>query len=99
MSASHSTPIRTLLSKLDLLHETRLIGADWISSSETFPVYDPATNRVVAAVASFTTADFIWAIESAHTAFQSFRYTSEHERSRKLHKLAALIRQMQRAWP
>lgn len=79
MSASHSTPIRTLLSKLDLLHESGLIGDDWISSSETFPVYGPATNSVVANVASFTTADFIRAIESAHTAFQSFRDTSEHE--------------------
>lgn len=84
--------ITDAISNASLLKESGFIGGEWSSSLKTFPVYDPATDEVIATIADFGVDDFKCAIDHAQTAFQDFRKTNEHERSRMLHKYAALIR-------
>jgi betaine-aldehyde dehydrogenase len=64
------------------------------SSGETFPVYDPSTEEVIAHVASGTAADVDRAVKAARTAFDSgpWPQTSAAERGRLLYKLAEKIR-------
>ena len=64
------------------------------SSGEYFPVYDPATEEVIAKVASGTAADVDSAVKAARAAFDSgpWRQTSAADRGRILYKLAEKIR-------
>jgi len=89
----HPESIKAALKDSSLLYEKSFIGGEWVSGSSTFPVYDPATNKVIANVANLTTKDFTTAIEHAHTAFKTFRSTQETARAKMLHNWAALIRQ------
>lgn len=91
---SHPTSVRGAISSPSLLHEEAFIGGTWVlsPSSKTFPVYDPATNAVIANVADMGLEAFKQAVEHADAAFRQFRKTSEHDRSHLLHKYAALIR-------
>src|SRR5256884_1682670 len=72
------------------------ISGQWVKSAsgETFPVYDPSTEEVIAHVASGTAADVDRAVKSARAAFDSgpWRETSAAERGRLLYKLAEKIR-------
>jgi len=72
------------------------INGQWIagSSGETFPVYDPSTEEVIAHVASGTAADVDRAVKAARAAFDSgpWPQTSAAERGRLLYKLAEKIR-------
>lgn len=89
---AHPYSIRESISNTALLRESGFIGGDWVSGTKTFPVYDPATDNVIANIADLGVDEFSQAIQHANTAFKEFRRTSEHQRSRLLHQFAALIR-------
>ena len=73
------------------------INGQWVSSSsdETFPVYDPSTEEVIAHVASASAADVDKAVKAARAAFDSgpWAQTTAVDRGRILFKLAEKIRQ------
>jgi betaine-aldehyde dehydrogenase len=73
------------------------INGQWVESSarETFPVYDPATEEVIAHVASAHAADVDAAVKAARAAFDSgpWGQTTAQERGRVLFKLAEKVRQ------
>ena len=73
------------------------INGQWVSSSsgETFPVYDPSTEEVIAHVAAATAADVDKAVKAARAAFDSgpWAQTTAVDRGRILFKLAEKIRQ------
>jgi betaine-aldehyde dehydrogenase len=73
------------------------INGQWVESSsqETFPVYDPATEEVMAQVASATAKDVDQAVKAARAAFDSgpWGQTTAQERGRVLFKLAEKVRQ------
>ncbi|OQU98952.1 hypothetical protein CLAIMM_04661 [Cladophialophora immunda] len=89
---SHPATIKEAISDHSLIHEQGFIGGEWVSGVKTFPVYDPATDKVIANIADLGAEDFKAAINHAEAAFKEFRHTSEHARSKMLHKWAALIR-------
>lgn len=89
----HPASIKEALKDCSLLHEKSFIGGEWVAGDSTFPVYDPATNKVIANVSNLTAKDFTTAIEHAHTAFKTFKITQEKARAKMLHSWAALIRQ------
>ncbi len=73
------------------------INGQWLSSSsgDTFPVYDPSTEEVIAQVASSTSADVDRAVKAARAAFDTgpWTTTTAQDRGRILFKLAEKIRQ------
>lgn len=73
------------------------INGKWVNSSsgETFPVYDPSTEEVIAHVASATAHDIDCAVKAARAAFDSGPWptTTAQDRGRILFKLAEKIRQ------
>ncbi len=73
------------------------INGKWVSSSsgETFPVYDPSTEEVIAQVAAASAADIDLAVKAARAAFDSGPWpaTTAQDRGRILFKLAGKIRQ------
>jgi betaine-aldehyde dehydrogenase len=73
------------------------INGQWVegSSKETFPVYDPATEEVIAQVASANAADVDQAVKAARTAFDAgpWAQTTAQDRGRILFKLAEKVRQ------
>jgi betaine-aldehyde dehydrogenase len=73
------------------------INGQWVSgaSGETFPVYDPSTEEVIAQVASSNAADIDKAVKAARAAFDSGPWptTTAQDRGRILFKLADKIRQ------
>jgi betaine-aldehyde dehydrogenase len=73
------------------------VNGEWVSSSsgETFPVYDPSTEEVIAQVSSSNAADVDRAVNAARAAFDSgpWGQTNAAERGRILYKLAEKIRQ------
>jgi succinate-semialdehyde dehydrogenase/glutarate-semialdehyde dehydrogenase len=89
---SHPATIKEAVSDHSLIREQGFIGGEWVGGTKTFPVYDPATDRVIANVADLEAEDFQTAINHAEAAFKSFRLTNEHARSKMLHKWAALVR-------
>jgi betaine-aldehyde dehydrogenase len=73
------------------------INGQWTDSAsgQTFPVYDPSTEEVIAHVASANAADVERAVVAARSAFDSgpWSQTSAAERGRMLYQLAAKIRE------
>jgi betaine-aldehyde dehydrogenase len=73
------------------------INGQWVegSSKESFPVCDPATEEVIAQVASANAADVDLAVKAARTAFDSgpWAQTTAQDRGRILFKLADKVRQ------
>src|ERR1700704_3832162 len=73
------------------------VNGEWVagSSGETFPVYDPSTEEVIAQVPSSNAADVDRAVKAARAAFDSgpWGQTNAAERGRILFKLADKIRQ------
>src|ERR1700761_3598289 len=65
------------------------------ASGETFPVYDPSTEEIIAQVSSSNAADVDSAVKAARAAFDSgpWGQTNAAERGRILFKLAEKIRQ------
>jgi betaine-aldehyde dehydrogenase len=73
------------------------INGKWVpsASGETFPVYDPSTEEVIARAASATIADVDAAVKAARAAFDSgpWPQTTAQDRGRILFKLAEKVRQ------
>ncbi|HXY23676.1 MAG TPA: aldehyde dehydrogenase family protein [Candidatus Acidoferrum sp.] len=73
------------------------VNGEWVggASGETFPVYDPSTEEVIAQVASSNAADIDQAVKAARAAFDSGPWpaTTAQDRGRILFKLADKIRQ------
>src|SRR6202140_4867123 len=72
------------------------VNGEWVASSsgETFPVYDPSTEEIIAQVASSNASDVDRAVKAARAAFDSgpWGQTNAAERGRILFKLAEKIR-------
>ena len=72
------------------------INGEWLSSAsgETFPVFDPSTEEIIAEVSSGNAADMDRAVKAARAAFDSGPWgkTNAAERGRILLKLAEKIR-------
>ncbi len=88
MSTIAKTSVRTHLN---------YVNGQWVSSAsgETFPVYDPSTEEVIAQVASSNANDVDKAVKAARAAFDSGPWpaTTAQDRGRILFKLAEKIRQ------
>jgi betaine-aldehyde dehydrogenase len=73
------------------------INGQWVegSSKGTFAVYDPATEEVIAQVASASAADVDQAVKAARAAFDTgpWGQTTAQDRGRVLFKLAEKVRQ------
>jgi betaine-aldehyde dehydrogenase len=73
------------------------INGQWVpaANGETFPVYDPSTEEVIAHVASSSAADVDKAAKAARAAFDSGAWpaTTAQDRGRILFKIAGKIRQ------
>src|SRR6202166_3965030 len=73
------------------------VNGEWVagSSGETFPVYDPSTEEIIAQVPSSNASDVDRAVKAARAAFDSgpWGQTNAAERGRILFKLAEKIRQ------
>lgn len=93
MMFAHPESLRQALSDTRLIRDKAFIAGEWVAGETTFPVYDPVTDKVIVNVANLQARDFTTAIESAHTAFKSFKSTQETTRAKLLHAWAALIRQ------
>jgi len=72
------------------------INGQWVPASkgQTFPVYDPSTEEVIANVASASAPDVDAAVKAARAAFDSgpWATTTAQDRGRILYKLADKIR-------
>ena len=88
MSSSATAGVRTY---------KNYINGEWVGSAtgETFPVYDPSTEEVIARVAAASTADVDLSVKAARAAFDGgpWATTSAQDRGRILFKLAEKIRQ------
>src|SRR5437667_11820841 len=73
------------------------INGEWVDSksSKTFPVYDPATEEVIAQVPDANAEDVNRAVSAAKAAFEDgpWASTTAQERGRVLFRLAEKIRQ------
>ena len=73
------------------------VNGQWVASSsgETFPVYDPSTEEVIAKVSAANKNDVDQAVRAAREAFDSgpWRHTTAQDRGRILFKLAEKVRQ------
>lgn len=85
---AHAASLRDLISEQSLLRADGFIGGEWVSSSKTFPVFDPATDNVIANIADLAVDDFKRAIDHASKEFDQFKKTTETHRSKLLHKVS-----------
>src|SRR5208282_6465956 len=73
------------------------VNGEWVGSAsgETFPVYDPSTEEVIAQVAAAGAADVDSTVKAARAAFDSgpWATTTAQDRGRILFKLAEKIRE------
>src|SRR5499425_1266562 len=87
----------TSVAKTSVRTYQNYVNGQWVSSasSETFPVYDPSTEEVIAQVASSNAADIDKAVKAARAAFDSGPWptTTAQDRGRILFKIADKIRQ------
>src|SRR5258705_12263501 len=88
MSSSVRTEVRTY---------RNYVNGQWAASAtgQTFPVYDPSTEEVIARVSAAEQTDVDAAVKSAREAFDSgpWAKTTPQDRGRILFKLAEKIRQ------
>lgn len=87
------TPLSKVISNQALFIETGFIGGSPTSQPKTFPVYDPSNDTIIANIADHGVTHFKEAIDHASACFQTFRKTSEHDRSELLHRFATLVRE------
>src|SRR6266436_9508286 len=73
------------------------VNGQWVASAsgQTFPVYDPSTEEVIARVSAADKTDVDVAVKAARDAFDSgpWAKTTAQDRGRVLFKLADKIRQ------
>ncbi|MGV1003876.1 MAG: NAD-dependent succinate-semialdehyde dehydrogenase [Candidatus Nanopelagicales bacterium] len=74
-----------------LLRDRNYIAGAWVSSSETFPVTDPATGAVIARVARAGAAETTQAIAAATAAFPDWRDRLAGERAALLRRWSELM--------
>src|SRR5580704_2396021 len=88
MSSSATAGVRTY---------KNYVNGEWVGSTsgETFPVYDPSTEEIIAQVAAAGPTDVDKAVKAARAAFDSGPWptTTAQDRGRILFKLAEKIRQ------
>ncbi|HVZ04981.1 NAD-dependent succinate-semialdehyde dehydrogenase [Hyphomicrobium sp.] len=68
-----------------------LIGGDWVTSSKTFPVYDPATGDKLADVPDMGAEDACRAIDAASKAFPEWAAKPSKERAQILRRWHELL--------
>ncbi|KAH7268310.1 Aldehyde/histidinol dehydrogenase [Fusarium solani] len=80
------------LVRKDLFRTQGYIDGSWVdaTSGRTFNVLDPATLDKIASVPEMGSADTLKAIQSAHTALQSYKQTTARQRARWLRKWSDL---------
>ena len=82
--------------KADIRTYQNYVNGQWVNaaSGETFPVYDPSTEEVIARVAAANSSDVNVAVRSAREAFDSgpWHHTTAQDRGRVLFKLAEKVR-------
>src|SRR6185436_19899300 len=99
--ASGPTELQELLMPAGVKTEVRTyqmyINGEWVDSKsgETFPVYDPSTEEVIAQVPDANAEDVDRAVAAAKAAFEDgpWSQTTAQERGRVLFRLAEKIRQ------
>src|SRR6202047_2291922 len=83
--------------KADVKTFKNYVNGEWVAaaSGETFPVYDPSTEEVIAHVPAASAGDVDVAVKAAREAFDNgpWRQTTAQDRGRVLFKLAEKIRQ------
>lgn len=69
------------------------IGGEWVDSdaSETYPVTNPATGKVIGQCPLSTTAELDAAVDAADTAFQTWRRVPAQDRIQHLFRLKTLL--------
>ncbi|OBT74371.1 hypothetical protein VF21_06801 [Pseudogymnoascus sp. 05NY08] len=77
----HPETIEVALTDNSIVYDKSFISGEWVSGSTTFPVDDPATNKIIANIPSLLTEHFTTAIEHAHREFKTFRNTKETVRA------------------
>lgn len=80
-----------LLNNPKLIQNGLLINGQWHTTKEQQAVINPADSQVIAHVSAASEKDVALAIESAHTAFLSWREVPVKERSKILRKWYELI--------
>lgn len=70
-----------------------LINGDWIESSDHFDVFNPATEEVIASVATAAKQDVDVAVSAAYAAFGSWKKTPVDGKADYMHQAAAKILQ------
>src|SRR5215471_7988912 len=87
----------TSVAKTSVRTYQNYVNGQWVGSTsgETFPVYDPSSEEMIAQVASSGAADVDRAVKAARAAFDSgpWAKTTAQDRGRILFKLAEKIRQ------
>lgn len=85
--------IASALKDSSLIVEKCFINNQWISSSSsnTFQVFDPATNQPIGSVPECTVKDLNVAIQAASDAFPLWRAQSGRQRAKIIRKIADLI--------
>src|SRR5216683_885725 len=83
--------------KTEVKAHRNYVNGQWVASAsgETFPVYDPSTEEVIARVATANSADVDAAVKAARAAFDCgpWPQTTAQDRGRILFKLAEKTRQ------
>src|SRR5467141_615255 len=82
--------------KTDVRTYQMYINGEWVASksNKTFPVYDPASEEIIAQVPDANADDVNRAVAAAKAAFEDgpWATTTAHERGRVLFRLAEKIR-------
>ncbi|MER8855963.1 NAD-dependent succinate-semialdehyde dehydrogenase [Mesorhizobium australicum] len=81
------------LKRQDLLQKCAFVNGAWLSKVKTILVLDPATGEELAQVAACEMSDVGTAVNSARTAFQTWRDVIPSERGAYLRKWAAGMRE------
>ena len=68
-----------------------LIGGEWVTSQETFPVIDPATGAEIARVPNLGAAETVQAIDAAERAFPAWSKKTAKERGQILRRWFDLV--------
>ena len=79
----------------NLIKDKALINGEWVTSSETFNVTNPANGNIITTVPDCGKEETEKAIDHAYEAFQSWRWTTAKERSNLLRKWFDLCNQHQ----
>jgi succinate-semialdehyde dehydrogenase/glutarate-semialdehyde dehydrogenase len=88
----HPAGLKIAIKEHALIKEQSFIGGEWISGKKTFPVYDPATNEIIANIADMEVEDFKEAIDIADIEFKSFSKTKAYDRAQMLRDWATQIK-------